>query len=151
MTAALSAYPTSLVQAFKNIAVVDPKSGLLTPTGIQVMKGIVDFINTMNRIIPCNCSTTVSKLTLTQFAPGPFLAQYNDYDAYVFVADASVPTAVTASVTTSATPSQTFATIKVYTSPGLVQATAGDVVLGGLYVAFFNDALDSGNGGLVLK
>ncbi len=154
MTAALASYPTPLTTAFKNIAIVDTTTGLLTPPGIQLFQQFISYLTGTSRMIPCNCvtsGTVAGLLQLTQFAAGPFVAQYTDYETYVFVADSNPASAVTANLTTAGTPTQTFATIKVYKDGGAAQAGAGDVVLGSLYFATFNDALDSGNGGLVLK
>lgn len=151
MTAATSAQPSALVQAFKNIAFIDMTTGCLSETGVQMLRGLVSSVSAANRIIPCNCVTTGSVLALTQFAPGPFIGQYNDYEAFAFVADFSVASNATANVTTSATPSQTLATIPIYKNGGSAPAGVGDIIFGLFYLAFYNDALNSGNGGLVLK
>lgn len=154
MTASTDAYPTPLTTAFKSIAIVDTKTGLLTPPGVQLFQQFVSYLTGTSRLIPCNCVTLAGPplvLQLTQFAAGPFVAQYTDYETYVFVADSNPASSITANLTTSGTPSQTFATIKVYKNGGAAQAGAGDVGAGLLYFATFNDALDSGNGGLVLK
>jgi hypothetical protein len=126
----------------------DQSTGMATPTHKQWMQRVFDFINTTNRVIPCNCTNVGNVYTLTLLNPQPLVTQYNDYDIYVAVASATSTGLVTAKVVTTA---RTFSTINVYKTNGSAQATTGDIVSGSLYFWIFNDALNSNAGGLVIK
>lgn len=129
-------------------AIVDPKTGLPTNYFMQLMQAWRGNANGCARIVPCNASGT-NLITLTPTHPvAPVLDRYRDFDVYAFVAAATSTGSVTATVVPA---SGTLATLKAYKSGGAAQAGSGDVVKDSLYLAIFNDALDSGNGGLVLK
>lgn len=147
MTAAIAYHPTGIVDQLQGIPVVDPRTGLPTPFLTQLLQDLINRNQAGNRIIPCNASGT-NVITLTPFSVSPLIDGYKDYDVFCFVAAATSTGAVTATV---APKKGTLATIKVYKTAGAAQAGAGDVVLNSLYLAVFNDALDSGAGGLVLK
>ena len=154
MSAAVASYPQSLVSFFQSIQFVNEK-GFLTNPAVQALTQVLNFVNGTNRIIPCNCITTASVLALTQFAAGPFVSKYVDFEAFAFVADVtSADPFMTANVTTAGnntTNAQTLATLNVYKADGATQAGSGDIVAGSLYLLFFNDALNAGAGGLVIK
>jgi len=129
------------------VPVVDVQTGKLTEYGVQVFNGWYNHINGSNRIIPCNASGQ-NVITLTPLAASPLIDKYNDYEVFAFV---GVDTS-TGSVTATVVPRKgALATLKVYTSPGLAQAGSGDVDSSGLYLLVYNDALDGGAGGFVLK
>lgn len=130
-----------------DIPVIDVKSGSLTEYGVQTLNAWYNSINGMNRIIPCNAAGQ-NVITLTPLTASPLIEKYNDYEVFAFTgADTS-----TGSVTATVVPRKgALATLKVYVSPGLVQAGAGDVVSTGLYLMVYNDALNGGVGGFVLK
>ncbi len=147
MTAAIAYHPTGIVDQLQGIPVVDPKTGLPTPFLTQLLQDLINRNQAGNRVIPCDASGT-NTITLTPFSVSPLIDGYKDYDICAFVAaDTS-----TGSVTATVVPKKgALATVKVYKTAGAAQAGAGDVVLNSLYLAVFNDALDSGAGGLVLK
>jgi hypothetical protein len=99
-------------------------------------------------VIPCEATGT-NLITLTPLFPvAPLLDIYRSFDRFTFVAAVDS----TGSVTATVVPQRgTLATLKVYKNGGATQAGAGDVLAGRLYDAIFNDALDAGVGGLVLK
>jgi hypothetical protein len=101
-----------------------------------------------NRIIPCNASGT-NDITLTVLNASPQLPGYRDFEVFAFVAANNSTGSVTGHVVTAQ--GIALATIKFYKTNGAAQAGAGDVVANSLYLGVFNDALDGGNGGLVLK
>jgi hypothetical protein len=127
--------------------VVDLQTGCWTEHGLQMLSQYYNFIVGMNRITPCNASGT-NLITLTPLDATPLIEKYADYEIFSFVA----ANTSTGSVTATVVPKKgTLATIKVYKTNGAAQAGAGDVVAGSQYLAIYNDALDSGAGGLVVK
>jgi hypothetical protein len=126
---------------------VDPQTGNLSDHGLQLLNQYYNFIVGMNRLTPCNASGK-NVVTLTPLASSPLITGYVDYEIYSFVAAQTSDGNVTGTVVPT---SGSLATIKVYKSSGATQAGSGDVVAGSLYLAVYNDALDSGAGGLVLK
>jgi hypothetical protein len=119
----------------------------LTEHGLQLISQYYNFIVGMNRVIPCNASGT-NVITLTPLDASPLLKQYADYEVFTFVAANTSTGSVTMNVTAR---DGSLATLKAYKTNGSAQAGSGDVVLGSLYLAIYNDALDSGAGGFVLK
>ena len=101
----------------------------------------------MNRLTPCNASGK-NVITLTPLTASPLITGYVDYEIYSFVAAQTSDGSVTGTVVPE---SGSLATVKFYKTNGSAQAGAGDVVAGSLYLGIYNDALDSGNGGIVLK
>jgi hypothetical protein len=126
---------------------VDISTGLLTEHGLQLMNQIYNFIVGMNRITPCN-ATGKNMITLTPLAASPLIEKYVDYEVFAFVAAETSDGSVTMTV---APKNGTLSTLKAYKSSGATQAGSGDVVAGSLYLAIYNDALDSASGGFVLK
>jgi hypothetical protein len=126
---------------------IDVKTGCLTDHGIQIFNQWYNFIVGMNRITPCNASGT-NVITLTPLTASPLIEKYTDYEVFSFVA----ANTSTGSVTMTVVPRDgSLATLKAYKTNGSAQAGSGDVVSGSLYLAIYNDALDSGAGGFVLK
>jgi hypothetical protein len=127
---------------------VDLKTGQLSEHGNQLMSAWYNFIVGMNRITPCNASTTSNVITLTPLTASPLIEGYRDFELYGFVADATSTGSVTGKI---APKSGSLSTIKFYKTSGATQAAAGDVVSGSFYIGVYVDSLDGGNGGLVLK
>lgn len=126
---------------------VDPQTGLLTEAALQFFNNWRNFIVGMNRLTPCNASGT-NVITLTPLDASPLIEKYEDFEVFTFVAANNS----TGSVTMTVAPRDgSLATLKAYKTNGSAQAGNGDVVAGSLYFAIYNDALDSGNGGFVLK
>lgn len=126
---------------------VDISTGCLSEHGLQILTQWYNFIVGMNRITPCNASGT-NVITLTPLAASPLIESYADFEVYSFVA----ANTSTGSVTMTVAPkSGTLATLKAYKTNGAAQAGVGDIVAGSHYLAIYNDALDSGAGGFVLK
>lgn len=125
----------------------DKDTGILSEHGVQMMSQIYNFIVGMNRLTPCN-ATGKNVITLTPLTASPLIEKYVDYEIFTFVAEQTSDGAVTGTVVPR---KGTLATIKFYKTGGSAQAGAGDVVAGSLYLAIYNDALDTGAGGLVLK
>lgn len=127
--------------------ITDPKTGNLSDYGIQLFNSWYNFIVGMNRLTPCNASGT-NIITLTPLTASPVLEKYADYEVFTFVGDVTS----TGSVTMTVVPKKgSLATLKAYKTSGAAQAGSGDVVAGSLYFAIYNDALDSGAGGFVIK
>jgi hypothetical protein len=122
-------------------------TGALSEHGLQLLSQWYNFIVGMNRNTPCNASGK-NVITLTPLAASPLIEKYADFEMYTFVAAQTSDSAVTATVVPK---KGALATLKVYITGGAAQAGAGDVVAGSLYLAIYNDALDAGAGGLVLK
>ena len=126
---------------------VDVKTGCLSDHGLQLLNEWYNFIVGMNRLTPCNASGK-NLITLTPLTASPLITGYVDYEIYSFVAAQTSDGSVTGTVVPA---SGTLATIKFYKTSGAAQAGAGDVVSGSLYLGIYNDALDSGAGGFVIK
>lgn len=134
--------------SLKGSPIVEPQTGLPTQTMRLWMQSVFAFIDATNRLIPANCSNSGNTYTLTLTAPQPVIAQYADYDVYQATASATSTGLVFAQVVTSRGP---LGVIPVFKNNGSVQAGANDVQSGSLYFWIFNDALNSGNGGFVIK
>lgn len=145
ISAAATASPIN--KPLGNIPVTDPKTGNFSDHGLQLFTQWYNFIVGMNRLTPCNASGS-NVITLTPLAASPLISAYADYEIYSFVAAATSTGTVTATVVPE---TGTLATVKVFKTNGSAQATTGDIVSGSLYFAIYNDALDSGNGGFVVK
>lgn len=147
MTISTAATATPISKPNGIFPFIDLQTGCLTEHGLQIMNQYYNFIVGMNRITPCNASGT-NVLTLTPLAASPLIEDYKDYEIFSFVAANTSSGSVTATVVPK---KGALATIKVYKTSGAAQAGAGDVVAGSLYLAIYNDALDSGAGGLIIK
>lgn len=126
---------------------VDVTTGCLSEHGLELLSAWYNFIVGMNRITPCNATGT-NVITLTPLTASPLIEKYQDYELFSFVAANTSDGSVTATVMPR---KGTLATLKVYKTNGSAQAGSGDVVSGSLYLAIYNDALDAGAGGFVLK
>lgn len=126
---------------------IDVATGCLSEHGLQLLSQYYNFIVGMNHLTPCN-ATGKNLITLAPLAATPLIEKYEDYEVFTFVAEQTSDASVTMTVTPKA---GTLATLKAYKTSGAAQAGAGDVVAGSLYLAIYNDALDTGNGGFVVK
>ena len=133
--------PPSSPQLFGSL--VD-REGRLTTEGLLFMEGIWRQIVAGYVIVPCNVASASNVLTLTPTLNKEGAATYGDHMTFSGVADATSTGSVTARV-------GELPTLKVYKDGGSTQAGSGDIVSGRLYLFIYNSALDSGNGGLVLK
>lgn len=147
MTIPASAQPTPIVAPSVGLQWVDER-GNLTNNARLALQQMHSFIVSMNRIVPCNASTTTNVITLTLLNSQPQVDQYASYDTYGFVADVTSTGNVSALVVTA---NGTLATLKVYKTNGSTRASTGDVVKDSQYFATYVDSLDTGNGGLVLR
>lgn len=147
MTISTAATASPIPKLLGQMQVIDPATGLLTDYAVQTLNKWYNSIVGMNRITPCNAAGK-NLITLTPLDASPLIEDYADYEIYAFVAEQTSDGAVTATVVPR---TGALATIKVFKSAGAAQAGAGDTVAGSLYLAIYNDALDSGAGGLVLK
>lgn len=145
ITAAATASPLSKPDG--SFPFVDPQTGNLSAHGLQLLNQYYNFIVGMNRLTPCNASGT-NVITLTPLSSSPLITGYVDYEVYTFVA----ANGSTGSVTMTVVPTTgALATLKAYKTNGSSQAGNTDIVAGSLYFAIYNDALDSGAGGFVIK
>jgi hypothetical protein len=126
---------------------VDLQTGCLTEHGLQVLNQYYNFTVGMNRITPCNASGT-NVVSLTPLTASPLIEKYTDYEVFSFVAANTTSGSVTMTVVPR---SGSLSTLKAYKTNGAAQAGSGDIVSGSLYLAIYNDALDSGAGGFVIK
>lgn len=147
MTIPAAAIGTPIAKPNDQSAFVDLQTGALSTHGQQLLTQWRDFIVSMCRIIPCN-ATGANLITLTPLTASPLIEKYVDHETFRFVAAASSTGAVTATVVPR---KGTLATVKVYIDGGATQAGNGDILQGRLFDAIYNDALDSGAGGFVLK
>lgn len=147
MTISTAATATPISKPNGMFPFTDLQTGCLTEHGLQIMNQYYNFIVGMNRVTPCNASGK-NLITLTPLAASPLIEKYTDYELYSFVAEQTSDGSVTATVVPK---KGALATVKVYKTNGAAQAGAGDVVAGSLYLAIYNDALDTGAGGLVIK
>jgi hypothetical protein len=127
--------------------VVDPETGCLSQHGLSLFSQYYNFMVGMNRLTPCN-ATGKNVITLTTLDASPLIEKYVDYEVYSFVAEQTSDGSVTMTVVPR---DGALATLNAYKTNGSAQAGAGDVVAGSLYLAIYNDALDAGAGGFVLK
>lgn len=126
---------------------IDLNTGCLTEHGLQILSQYHNFIVGMNRITPCNASGT-NVVTLTPLGASPLIEKYVDYEVFSFVAANTSTGAVTMTVVPR---DGALSTLKAYKTSGAAQATTGDLVAGSLYLAIYNDALDTAAGGFVIK
>lgn len=147
MTIPASAQPTPIVNANVSRQFCDEK-GKLTNMGRIALQQLHDYVVNMNRVIPCNASTTSNVITLKMLAVQPTVTQYADFDTYGFVADATSTGLLSALVVTA---QGTLATLKVYKTNGSAQATTGDITSGLQYFLTYVDSLNSNAGGFVLR
>lgn len=147
MSISTDATASPIPRLLGQVQVIDVSTGLLTDYGVQTFNQWYNFIVGMNRITPCN-ATGKNLVSLSPLTASPLIESYKDYEIYSFVAEQTSDGSVTATVVPR---NGALATIKVYKTNGSAQAGAGDVVAASFYFAVYNDALDSGAGGLVLK
>lgn len=147
MSISTAATGTPIPKPNQIFPVVDVNTGCLTEHGLQLLSAFYNFIVGMNRVTPCNASGT-NVITLAPLDSSPLIEKYVDYEIYSFVAANTSSGDVTMTVTPR---NGTLSTLKAYKTSGAAQATTGDVVAGSLYLAIYNDALDGGAGGFVLK
>lgn len=147
MTIPASAQGTPITAPNQGIRFVDDK-GYLTNTGRLALQEMHSFIVSMNRVIPCNASTTLNTITLTMLDSQPQVNQYVSYDQFGFVADATTNGNVSAVVVTE---QGTLTTLNVYKANGATRAGSGDVVSGSQYFLTYVDSLNANAGGFVLR
>lgn len=146
ITAAATGTPIPKPNVFEPF--VDVNSGALTQHGILLLSAWYNFIVGMNRVTPCNASTSSNVITLTPLTASPVIEGYRDFEMYGFVADATTTNSVTMTVVPK---SGTLSTLKAYKTNGSAQAGNNDVVQNSFYIAVYCDHLDSSAGGFVLK
>lgn len=147
MSIATAAIGTPISRPNGLFPIVDIKTGCLTEHGLQLLSQMQGFIVGMNRITPCNASGT-NVITLTPLDASPLIEKYVDYEVFTFVAANTSSGTVTMTVVPR---DGALATLKAYKTNGAAQATTSDIVAGSLYFAIYNDALDTGAGGFVIK
>lgn len=119
----------------------------LTQYGLQTLEQMWNQLSATFGIVPCEATTALNVITLRPRLNGEGGRTYGDHMAFSFVADATT----TGSVTAKVVGDNTLATIKVYIDGGATQAGNNDILINRLYLLFYNSALDTGAGGLVLK
>jgi hypothetical protein len=147
MSIASAAIPKPIPKPNGLFPVIDIKTGCFTEHGLTVFNTWYNFIVGMNRVTPCNATGT-NVVTLTPLDSSPLVKAYADYEIYTFVAANNSTGAVTMTVVPR---DGALATLKAYIDGGSTQANSGDITAGRLYFAIYNDALDAGAGGFVLK
>lgn len=147
MSISIAATGTPISRPNGLFPVVDIQTGCLTEHGLQLLSQYYNFIVGMNRVTPCNATGT-NTITLTPLDASPLIEKYVDYEIYTFVAENDS----TGSVTMTVVPRDgALATLKAFKTNGATQAGAADIVAGSLYLAIYNDALDTAAGGFVIK
>lgn len=147
MTISTAATATPISKPNGVFPFVDLQTGCLSEHGLRIMSQYYNFIVGMNRITPCNASGT-NVITLTPLDASPLITAYDDFEIFSFVAANTSSGVVTMTVVPR---DGTLSTLKAYKTNGAAQATTGDIVAGSLYLAIYNDALDSAAGGFVIK
>ena len=148
MTITAAATGTPIPKPNVSAPFVDLNSGALTQHGITLLSAWYNFMVGMNRVTPCNASTTSNVITLTPLTASPLIEGYRDFEIFGFVADATTTNNVTMTVVPK---NGVLSTLKAYRSNGATQAGNGDVVSGSFYLAVYCDHLDTAAGGFVLK
>jgi hypothetical protein len=147
MSISTAATGTPITRPNGQFPFVDLTTGCLSEHGLQVLNQWWNFIVGMNRLTPCN-ATGKNVVTLTPLGASPLIEKYVDYEVFTFVAEQTSD----ASVTMTVVPRDgTLSTLKAYKTSGAAQAGSGDLVAGSLYLAIYNDALDTAAGGFVIK
>ena len=123
-------------------------TGRLSPYGVQTLEQIWNQIAAGPGICSCNATTTGNVISLRPRLHREGARTYGQHFVWAFTADATTTAAVTAFVTDG---TNALATLKVYITDGATQAGNNDIVLGRTYLLIFDAALDSNNGGMVLK
>lgn len=131
------------------------KDGTLTNPGMNLLQQIWGQIVNTNQMTPCTVESSSNLYALTTFS-APVAAnvlKYSDYAIFSFVADATSTGDVTVAIMVPAADGTyiSLGTKNVYKDGGASVASTGDVVEDSLYMLIYNSALDSGNGGFVLK
>jgi len=147
VTIPAAAEATPIVTPNPGIQFVDD-NGNLTGTGRLALQQLRGYVVNMNRMIPCNASTTSNTITLTLLSVQPQVDKYVSYETYGFVADATTSGNVSAKVITD---EGTLATLKVYKDNGGTRAGASDITQDRQYFLTYVDSLDSAAGGFVLR
>lgn len=142
----MTVYPIQIIPPNTRIQLVDPKTGILTTSGIQLLQQIWTQIVDTNQIIPCTALNSSNQYNLTPFPTPPSfnLPKYSDYSIYSFVSPFTSTGNVTAQV-------GMLGVINVYKNNGAAQAAANDIVLGSIYLLVYNSNLNSAAGGFVAK
>lgn len=141
------AQPDAPTSPRRDAIFVEPRTGRLSDQGLQLLEQYWRQLAAGFVTVPVTIEGT-DILTLTPIMAAEGAASYGDFMAWAGVAPNLSTGAMTAFLTAGGA---ALETVKVYKSPGLVQAGAGDVVAGGFYVFFYSSALDGGAGGLILK
>lgn len=143
--------PKQILPPNPNLQLVNPSTGILTTNGLQFLQQLWALVSNSSPIVPCSASHIGNKYLLTpllttknQQGIGTPVNQYFDYQIWSFVAPATSTGTVSAQV-------GSLPVWNVYKSSGSTPAGSGDVVSGDLYLLIAVNALNSGNGGLVLK
>jgi len=93
--------------------------------------------------VPCTVAGT-NALTLTPIGSAPSFTSYQNFTSARFVAGASSTGAVTAQF-------GALASLPVYLSDGVTQASTGNIIIAGEYVLVFAQNLNGGSGGFFLE
>ena len=131
-----------------NLPFVDPHTGLMSRPGMNVVDQMWKQVAAGFVTVPVMIAGT-NVLTMTPRLHAEGGVSYGDGMAWCGTAANTSTGSVTAVVNTAQYGN--LATVKVFKSPGSVQAGAGDIVQFGVYLFVYNSALDSGAGGFVLK
>lgn len=156
MTIPAAAKPTPIPRIDVSGPLVEVSHGYGSPTpqALQKLERFRAYVTGMGRIIPCSASTSSNHITLTPNGHGdedgesPLLEGYRFGDVYLFVADASSTSSVTATVVPK---SGALSTLKVYIGGGSAQAGNGDITAGLVYLGVYAYNLDSDAGGIVIR
>lgn len=100
--------------------------------------------NALGALVPvqCTCAGT-NAYTLTPIANNPTVNAYANYQPFLFTASATSTGAVTLKF-------GSLAALNAYGPDGTTQLTTGNIVLGSMYIFYFNSALNGGLGGFTL-
>lgn len=120
----------------------------LTQYGLTFLEDLWRQIAAGFVIVPCGASMASNVITLTPLLHDEGARSYATGMTFQFKAPATSSGTVTALLSGS---DRDLTTVKVYASPGTTQANSGDIVSGGIYLLIYDETLDSGNGGFVLK
>lgn len=124
-----------------------PNGPVLTLQSLQFLQQMFTSINGLVPTLACDAAGT-NTITLTPVAVSPQITDYVSFLGMAFMAANNSTGTVTALLNL---PNGPLATLPVYKDRGATPAGSGDIVANSFYLFFYSDALNSGNGGFVIR
>ena len=149
MTIPASAQSTAILPPNSSVPIINPKNGLLTVAGMNLIQQIQSLINGLTPTIACEATFASNVYTLDplSISPQPNTNYYLDYVSFAFVAPANSTGPVTATIVPA---SGSLPTLPVYINNGATQANSGDITVYRQYTLTYVSSLGT-EGGFVLR